>query len=359
MRILAQYVAREFLKFVCLLVVSFVAIYTIFDFIEKVDNFQEAQVPASIMLSFFLLQVPEITVLMLPLTLLMATVLSLGLMSKRNEITALKSSGVSIFRFSLPILLLALAFTFASALINEGLLPQTKARTNYIWDILVEKRPGRLYHKEKFWYKGRNSMYRVGYYDPATQTLSNVVYYRFDKNFNLTMRVDASRLRYVQDRWIFFNGLKQTLLPGGGYAAAPFKEMELKLPETPQDLTRIVKPSEEMDFSELARYVRKIDAEGYDARRYRVDLQAKLSFPFVCLIMALWGIPLALFKEKGRSLAPGVVLGLGAALVYWVGFSYVRSIFGYSGVLPPLLAVWLPNGVFGLAGLWMLTSIRQ
>ena len=359
MRILALYVAREFLKLLALLVVSFVALYTIFDFIEKVDNFQEATVPTATMLSFFMLQIPEVTMLMLPLSVLMATVLTLGLMAKRNEITALKSSGVSIFRFSLPIILLSLALTLASALVNEVLLPQTKARTNYIWEILVERRPGRLFHKEKFWYKGRRSIYKVGYYDPASQTLSDVVYYRFDKKSNLAMRIDARRMRYIGGRWVFFNGLKQTLLPGGGYVAMPFKDMEMKLPETPRDLTRIVKPSEEMNLSELARYVRRVESEGYDSRRYRVDLQAKLSFPFVCLIMALWGVPLALFKEKGNSLAPGIMFGLGVALVYWVSFSYVRSIFGYSGVLPPFLAVWLPNGVFGLGGLWLMTSIKQ
>jgi lipopolysaccharide export system permease protein len=114
-----------------------------------------------------------------------------------------------------------------------------------------------------------------------------------------------------------------------------------------------------MSLNELAAFVRKIEKEGYDARRYRVDLLGKISFPFVCLIMALWGIGLSLFKEKGASLAPAVILGLGVALLYWVSFSYTRSVFGYSGILPPFLAVWLPNGLFGLGGLLMLSSIKQ
>src|SRR5512147_658833 len=107
MRILAQYMAREFLKLFCVLVAGFVAIYTIFDFIEKVDNFQGAEVPTSAMLSFFLLQVPEITSLMVPMAILMSTVITLGLMGKRNEIVAIKSSGISLFRYALPILLVS------------------------------------------------------------------------------------------------------------------------------------------------------------------------------------------------------------------------------------------------------------
>lgn len=359
MRILALYVAREFLKLLSFMVVGFVAIYTLFDFIEKVDNFTEAGLGASTMLSFFMLQVPEITSLLLPVAVLMATIITLGLMAARNEITAVKSSGVSIFRFTLPILLLSVALAFGLAVMNETVLPRTKARTNYIWDVMVEKKPNRLVSKKGFYLKGRNAIYRVGYYDPVTQSLSNVVYNHFDHDFNLDLRVDARRARYLGGKWVFFSGLYQKRLPGGGYDARRFKEITVPVGELPDDFTRLSKPSDEMSFAELAEYLRQVEGEGYDARRYRVDLQARISYPFVCLIMALLGIPLALMQEGGRSMAVGVILGLGFAMLYWVGFSYTRSIFGYSGVLPPVLAVWLPNLFFALIGGGLLTSIRQ
>lgn len=359
MRILALYISREFLKLLGLFLFSFVAIYTLFDLIEKIDNFQEAGVPSSTMMSFFVLQIPELVTLLLPMAVLMSTVITLGLMSKRNEIVAIKSSGVSLLRLTLPLVLLALALAMGSALFNETVLPGTKASTNHIWNVLVEKQPARLKHQEKFWYKGQGSIYNVGFYDPASRTLSDVTYYRFDKDFNLKLRVDAKRLKNVGGRWVFLKGFYQEIVPGGGYTGEVFDEKELPLPEKPEDFSSLSKPSEEMSLAELVRFLRKIETEGYDSLKYRVDLQAKLSFPFVCLIMVIWGIPLALFKEKGASLAPGVVLGLAVALIYWVGFSYARSIFGYSGVLPPFLAVWLINGVFGLGGLWFMASIRQ
>lgn len=359
MRILALYVAREFLKLFAFLVVAFVSIFTLFDFIEKVDNFNEAGVPTSTMMSYFLLQVPEITSLMVPMAVLMATIITLGLMSKKNEILAIKSSGLSLMRYTLPIVLSALALALSVALINETILPGTKSRTNYIWEVLVEKRPAGLYHKEKFWYKGQGSIYQVGFYDPGSQTLSDVVYHRFDKDFNLVERVDGRRARYLGGKWVFFEGLRQRLMPDGGYSGEAFDEKAIALPERPTDFSRLAKPSEEMSLAELGRYLEKIEQEGYDSRRQRVDLQAKLSFPFVCLIMALLGIPLALMKERGQFLAPAVVIGLGLALLYWVGFSYSKSVFGYSGVLPPVLAAWLPNAVFALGGLGLMTSIRQ
>ena len=361
MRILSLYVAREFLKNFFFMMISFVSIFTLFDFIEKVDNFQEAGVSLATMLIFFFLQVPEITTMLLPLAILMSTVLTLGLMAGRNEIVALKSSGVSLLRFCLPILLLSLAAALGLALLSETVAPRTKARTNYIWEVLVEKRPGALYHHENFWYKGQNSILRVGYYDPLTQTLSDVVYYRFDKDFNLAMRVDSRRARFLGGRWVFFSGLLQKRLVNGGYTAESFEEKAIPMLERPGDLSRLSKPSEEMGLGELAGYLKKVEREGYDARRYRVDLYARISYPFVCFIMALLGIPLALFKmgERGGGLAPGLMLGLGASLLYWIGFSYARSIFGYSGVLPPFLAVWLVNGIFGIAGLWMLTTVKQ
>ncbi|MCB2189648.1 MAG: LPS export ABC transporter permease LptG [Deltaproteobacteria bacterium] len=359
MRILTDYVAREFLKMFGFLLLAFVAIYTLFDFIEKVDNFSEAGVQGSIMAVYFIYQVPALLSLLAPLAILMGTVICLGLMSKHGEVVAVKSAGISIFRFTLPIVLIAMGLAFASALLNESVIPNTKARTNQIWEVQVEKRPGRFYHREKFYYKGANSVYHVGFYDPETHSLSNVVYYRLDPSFNLVERVDARRARYLSGKWTFFSGLYQKRLPEGGYTAVPFEQKVLELPERPDDFNRLSKPSEEMSLGELNDFVHKAELEGYDTRRQRVDLQTKISYPFVCLIMALLGIPLALFHEGGRSLASGIVLGMAAALVYWVFFSYVRSIFGYAGVLPPFISAWLPNVVFILASLGLLTSIRQ
>ena len=359
MRILSLYVAREFLKLFAFLVLGFVAIFTLFDFIEKVDNFLEAGVPGSTMLSYFMLQVPEITALMIPMAILMASVLSLGLMAKKNEIVAVKSSGISMFRFTLPIILLSLVLALAVALINEVVLPVTKTRTNFIWNVRVEKQPGKLFQKERFWYKGQDAIYQVGFYEPDSQSLSEVSAYRFGPDFVLNERIDAKRARYLGGRWIFFKGLYQRRLPGGGYSAQIFDQLSLALPEKPTDFTRLTKPSEEMSLGELARYVAKVEAKGFDPLRQRVDLQAKLSFPFVCLIMALIGIPLALFKEKGRFLPAAVIIGLGVALFYWVGFSYCKSLFGYAGVLPPVMAAWLPNLFFGLLGVFMFTHVKQ
>ncbi|MCB2227516.1 MAG: LPS export ABC transporter permease LptG [Desulfarculaceae bacterium] len=359
MRILSLYASREFLKLFSFLVIGFVAIFTLFDFIEKVDNFLEAGVPTSTMMSYFILQVPEITALMIPMAILMASVLSLGLMAKKNEIVAVKSSGISMFRFTLPIVLLSLVLALTVALINEVVLPITKTRTNFIWNVRVEKQPGKLYQKERFWYKGTGSIYQVGFYQPDSQSLSDVSLYRFGPDFVLSERIDAKRARYLGGKWIFFDGLYQKRVPGGGYGTQIFKQLEMSLPEKPGDFNRLAKPSEEMSLGELARYVAKVEAKGFDPLRQRVDLQAKLSFPFVCLIMALIGIPLALFKEKGRFLPAAVIIGLGVALFYWVGFSYCKSIFGYDGVLPPVLAAWLPNLIFGLFGVLMFTHVKQ
>lgn len=359
MRILGLYVAREFLKIFGFLIAAFVSLFTLFDFIEKIDNFYEAHVASSTMLMYFLLQVPEIISLLAPLAVLLGTIIALGLMSKRGETIAIKSSGVSVMRFTLPIVLLSLAITLGTALINEMVTPGTKARTNFIWNSLVEKRPSTVYSHEKFWFKGNGSIYHIGLFDPQGQVLSNVVYYRFDKEFNLAERIDARRAVFVDGKWVFFLGLHQNRLPQGGYSAVVFDELVKTLPERPEDFSRLSKPSEEMSLAELSEHVAKVDAEGYDTRRYRVDMYCKISYPFICVIMALIGIPLALFRERGRALAPGIVVGLMVALTYWIGFGYVRSIFGYGAILPPMVAAWLPNAVYALAGLGMITSVRQ
>ncbi len=359
MRILTLHLSREFLRMVVLLLACFVATYTLFDFLEKVDNFYEAKVPVATMLYFFLLQVPELTALLAPMAILMATIITLGLMVKRNEIVSIKNSGVSMFRFTLPIVLISLSASFAVALLNESVVPGTKSGTNYIWEVVVNKRARQLHQRQNFWHKGNSSIYRVGYYHSGSQTLTNVTYYRFDQQYNLSERIDALRARFVGGRWIFFSGLYQERQPDGNYEVLPFDERVMNLPERPADFSHLSKPSEEMSLAELAAYVRKVEGEGFDSRRYRVDLHSKLSFPFVCLIMALLGIPLVLREQRREAMALAITLGLVAALSYWISFSYVRSLFGYSGILPPILAAWLPNGVFGLVGLWMFVHVRQ
>jgi len=185
-----------------------------------------------------------------------------------------------------------------------------------------------------------------------------VTFYFFDSQFNLTSRLDAEKVQWKNGMWFFYNGLSQSFRGEGNYTSYPFAEKTLILPETPEDFRVQEKGSEEMTYTELRSHIRKIQKEGYEATRYQVEKEIRLAFPFVCLIMALIGISMALRKEKGIGIAQGIVGSLAVTFIYWIFFGFSRSL-GISGIFPPLWAAWASNLLFLMIGGYLLLTIRQ
>jgi lipopolysaccharide export system permease protein len=188
--------------------------------------------------------------------------------------------------------------------------------------------------------------------------LSGFTLYQFDDNFQCRKRVDAQEVKWAEGAWWFYNGSVRDFREDGSIQVTPFDKMEFDLGEDWESLRRIGRNSEEMSYGELWTYVQKIQASGYDATRYLVDLYSKLSTPFLNLIMVLIGIPFALKTSRSG----GVALSIGSSVM--IGFAYgvifyVFVSFGKSGVLSPFLACWIPTVLFGLAGILALMSIRQ
>ena len=366
MSILTRYLLKEFIKLFMFFIIGFIAIYVVIDVIENANRFAEAGLNAATMASYMLLQIPEIVTLLTPVAVLMSTIITLGIMGNRNELVAMKSAGISLMRFTLPVLLSALCISIALLMLSEAVLPYTKAQTNYIKNVLVRKQEPTTYYKQKFWHKGQNSIYEIGSYDLENKVLHNITYYHFDNEFNMDLRIDANKAQFVMDpvngaRWRFYEGLYQERMASGGYNAAPFLAKDLIMPENPDDFTKLAKPTSEMNVGELAGFIEKIESEGYDATRYIVDMHSKVSMALACLMTALFGVPLALFRgnSKENHIARAVVLGAAVAFFYWVGSGYIIKIFGYYGMLPSALAAWMPNILFTLAALWMYTHIKQ
>jgi lipopolysaccharide export system permease protein len=265
------------------------------------------------------------------------------------------------FRLILPLMLCVLAVTVGLMMLNEMILPSFKSQVDYIYRVTIQKRPPNVYYKNKFWHKGQNSIYNIGSYDPENKVLRNLTYYGMDQNFKLITRIDAQRAQYVDGIWRFYNGIYQKWEAPGYYKTSIFKTQEVALPELPQDFTRMAKPTSAMNMPELLEFINKIEAEGYNARSYLVDLYGKLSRPFICLIISFLAIPLVLLKGKGKEsrIAQAIVIGAGLSLVYWVMSGYLTSTLGYRGLLPPLLVAWIPNIIYSLLGLWLFSHVNQ
>jgi len=194
--------------------------------------------------------------------------------------------------------------------------------------------------------------------DPKQKALKGFTLYEFDDQFRCFRRVDANEARWVGEKWRFYQGATRDFDESGSVRMTSFEEMDFPMKEEWESFQNSALDSDEMTYAELRTYIQKIQASGYDATRYLVDLYSKLSYPLLNVIMVLIGIPFAL--KTGRS--GGVALSIGVSVMIGFLFGivfYVFISFGKSGVLSPVLACWIPTLLFGLAGIFTLMSIRQ
>lgn len=337
----------------------FVFIFLMVDIMEKQVQFSEAGVAPNLMIWYFVYTLPLIIKQMIPVAILMGTQLTFGFFSKNNQLIAFKSSGINMVRLSFPIILLSLASTVFLLILGEILVPFSQGRAQEIWNYQVKKiEPRAVLLQEKIWYKGDQAIYSFHNFNFKDQSAEGVTLYFFDSKFNLRSRMDAESVSWKNGAWIFKNGLSQSFQPAGIYFNEPFTEKAVRLPESPEDFRYQEKSSEEMTYPELKANIKKIQQEGYDATRYIVEKHVRLSFPVVCLIMALFGISLALRQEKGTGIAQGIVASLFVAFVYWIIFGFSRSL-GLNGIFPPLWAAWSSNILFIFIGGYLLLNIRQ
>ena len=354
MSIISKYLTREILKLFAIILAMVVGIYVIVDFFEKVDDFLERGVPLTRAVLFFLFKIPFIFSQILPVCVLLSVLVVFGLMNKNNEIVALKSSGVSVYHLFKPVLILGILFSLLMFTLTEVVVPITMAKANVIWLKEVRNEPAVLTRERNIWIRGNQAITHIKFYHSARKTMMGLTLNRFDKNFRLTRRIDAERGVFDKGRWMLFNVMEQHL--EGKYGKSRMKyhdQLSEKLEFFPDDLKHVAKKSEEMNYTELKELILKVEAEGYDATAYKVDLNSKIAFPLVCVIMCLIGTGIALKGQVREGLPAAIAYWIGIAFLYWIFFSFCISL-GYGEMLPPFVAAWVANLVFLCFGIFTL-----
>ncbi|KPA12529.1 putative permease YjgP/YjgQ [Candidatus Magnetomorum sp. HK-1] len=350
MSLIHRYILKETCKFFLLVLISISMIFFIIDFIERVDNFMETDLPFTRFIEYMILKIPFILNQILPICVLLAILITFGLMIKNNEIMSIKGSGISIYYLLQPVLMFGIVTSLMLFIISEFLLPLTSDKANHIWYKEIKK-SGLSSSEKNIWIKGDQLIANISFFHPANKTAHGITLYFFDKEFHLIKRMDAKTGRYINDKWTFDSPIYQILKKSGETKKVNYPEkLSIPLDFKPEDLVRVVKKSEEMSFSELKSYIEKIRREGYDATMYQVDLHAKCAFPFICLIMSMIGAGTALKQSKISGLAQPIVFGIVAAFFYWMMNSISISL-GHAGQLPSLLAAWSTNVIFGSFGM--------
>lgn len=346
MSILYRYIVRESLRFLAIILIMVIGIYLAVDFFEKIDDFIDVGLPVSKAFSYFLLKIPFIVTQITPVGILLSVLVVFGLMVKNNEMVALKSSGISVCYLLIPVLFMGFLMSIFLFTVSETVVPITMGRANRIWRVEVRQETAMTSQEKNIWIKGNRSISHITYYDQTTKSIFGITNNGFDQTFRLMRRVDAEKGVFENGEWTLSGVMVQHLDPATGkYRMAFFEKKVEPLPFTPEDLKHVVKKSEEMSLKELYDYTKKVESEGYDATLYRVDLHAKIAFPFVCIVMCMAGVGIALTRRVKDALPLGIASGIGIAFLYWIFYSFCLSL-GYAEMLPPLVAVWAANFVF-------------
>jgi lipopolysaccharide export system permease protein len=358
MSILDRYCVKEFLRYLLIIVVSFVSLYLIIDFFEKTRMFLSNQATIYQMASFFVCSIPMIIWQILPASILMAALVSFGALSRHSEIIAMKACGVSLYRTAAPIIAIAGLLCCLSFVISEFVTPYTNQKADQIILVEIQKqvRAG-AFRENQIWYRGKEGIYNFKVFDRRTNRLQGITIYTVDSQLHLIKRIDAERGEWQDGKWIFYNVVATSFQPGAFPEMQIIPSQVMSLPEQPDNFLSAQKDAENMGYLELRRYIREIQSEGYDATSYRVDLNGKLAFPLVTIIMAIIGLASALRGESRGSQAQGLAAGIVIGFSYWIVFAFTISL-GRAGVLPPLLAAWSANILFGLAAGLLALRVR-
>jgi lipopolysaccharide export system permease protein len=353
--LLDRYLARSFLQSLFVSLACMTVLYLIVDVFDRIDNFLRADHPFSSLLKYFVLKLPLMVSRVFGFAVLFSTLFSLATLSRNHEITAMRSSGISLRRISVPLIALAVLIALLSFLWNETIVPLFTRKAQAVYQVEVKKKkPGSLIAMQEIWIRGDGAFVNADAFNAKKNTLEGVRIYLLDRDFSLRGIVEASQATWKETHWEAQKATEWLFLPQGGVSQRRLTT-PLPLLETPEDLQIFSHEPEELSFSDLRKQIRSLAGKGIDTTESQVDLQLKPALSLVAPIMVLLAVPFAL----RRGLRGGVPASFGLTLIvglgYWVLLGFSRSL-GYTGALAPWAAAWLPNGIFFLTAVYFSLS---
>jgi lipopolysaccharide export system permease protein len=358
LKLLDRYILKEFLRFFIVICITFIALYLIIDFFNKVRMFLSNNASILQIATFFLYSIPMIISLILPPAVLLATLIAYGSLSKFSEITAMKANGISLYRITLPALIFAAVMAVVLFYFTELITPASIQKIEYIEKVDIQKQQTLGYFKQnEIWYRGDNAIYNFKMFDVSNDTLRGITINYLNNDFTLIKRIDAKSAEWKENNW-FFHDLLTTRFDSNNFPVLEWsKEKIISIPEKPDDFKIVQKDAEKMGYFDLKKYASKIQKEGYDVTKYLVYLQGKIAFPFVIIIMIFIGVSFSLRSERSGGVMQSVGIGIFIGFSYFGVHAYSMSL-GLSGRIPVFLAAWAANILFSIAAAVLFYRMR-
>ena len=361
-RILDAYVVREFLNTFVLVLSGFVMLMLVFTFFEIMGDILRHHIRLYTVGDYLLNLTPSMIYQIAPLAVLIAVLVTFGVLNRNSEIIAMKATGISLYRLVVPIVSIAAILAVSLFLFDEFYLPQANRKQEALHNLIKGRPPQTVLHPEKNWIFGQPRageparIFYYQYFDRDRNEFVNLSVFEFDAStFALSKRIYAARAVWDQegDTWQFQKGWQREMK---GANVTDYKEFQqatfAEIHEDPGYFTKEKLQSQEMNFNQLDHYIGDLRQSGFDTMRLRVELWHKLAYPFVAVVMSMLAIPFALSMGRRGSLT-GIAVAIFIALAYYV-FDNLFGALGNVNYLPAAMAAWSSDILFGLVGGYLL-----
>lgn len=358
LRQLDRYVLSEFSRIFVATALGFPVLVSIFDLTDNIDKYLSRNLPKRDIALSYVYWAPETMYLVLPAAVLFATVFTLVSMTRHSEITAAKASGISFHRLSVPIFAASVVIGALALLLSEVAPLGNRRRSELLQEVRFTTGTERI----NFAFAAeRGRVYKIAQLRAATGLADGVQIERKGRPGDPaypTWIVSAANARWVTGRgWTLIAGSLHVVPDSIRTFTVAFDSLrERHFTETPVQLLASPKAPEDMRYRELGRYIAALERSGSDVNELRVERALKLAIPVTCIIIALFGAPLATTHQKG-----GAAWGIGVSLaitIAFLGMIQLTKAVGGKGLMDPEMAAWSPNVIFGLAGAILLARVR-
>jgi lipopolysaccharide export system permease protein len=367
-KIIDRYIVKQFIISFFFSLLAFIFIFIIVDMMEKLDDFIDARAPEQTIVEYYIYFIPEIIKFVTPIAVLLAALFVTSRLSSQNELAAIKSSGISLYRMMTPFLIVASVICGASIYLNGWIVPYANQKKFAIERAHLDRRSTpALFKYNILFQEGPRRIVSINYYDSRSMCAHQVSIQDFDSGDITIMedRLDAQRMQWVKSegsdtgegKWILLNGTSRTFADSS-QTLSSFDTLSVgKLLLTPEDIEKKQRTPDEMDYSDLREFIANQQRAGQNVSRWLVEYHFKVAFPFASIIIILFGVPFAAGRPRTGA-ALGIGIAAAVAFLYLV-FMKASQVFGYNGDLNPLLTAWLANLIFLVAGIANLVRVQK
>jgi len=360
-KIVDKYLVRQFVQSIFFGIMTFTLIFIVIDMMENLDDFIDQNVAKDIIFQYYVYFVPEIIRLITPIAILLACLFTVGKLNNYNELTALKSSGMSLFRFMTPFLLVGFVLSLITIYFTAYVVPYSNKQKVYIEQFYMKK--NLVYAGTNLFFQdSQDKIINISYFDEYSKSASRTGILFLDKSDinHVSKKIDCEQLKWdtLKNEWIAVKVIERKFISDSkdevtGYDTLRINYLNFK----PEDVLLKQKRVEELNIAELMQVINDQKRSGNDVTRLLIDLHSIFSFSFANFIVVLFGVPLSVDRRKG-----GMAFQFGANLFFtfiYLGFMKISQSFGKNGLLDPILTAWFANFVFIVLAVINILRVRK